>query len=125
MNVSWNAIGEVLVLLLVVSIVFEVALSAIFNWRYFAKHCEGKGVKTPLTVVAAVALMWGHDLDIFGRIIAASSGSLYGDSTLAGRIMTGLLIAGGSGAVYSLFTNLKMRNPTALRAKAEEAREGR
>ena len=43
LNANWEQIGEILVLLFVISIVFETALTPIFNWRVFAKHCEGKG----------------------------------------------------------------------------------
>ncbi len=47
LTVHWEQIGEVLALLFVISLVFETALTPIFNWRFFAKHFEGKGVKTP------------------------------------------------------------------------------
>ena len=50
LNVNWEAIGEILALLFVISIVFETALTPIFNWRLFAKYFEGKGVKTPVTI---------------------------------------------------------------------------
>ena len=46
LNVNWEQIGEILVLLFVISVVFETALTPIFNWRVFARFCEGKGVKT-------------------------------------------------------------------------------
>ena len=43
LNVNWEQIGSILVLLFVISLVFETALTPIFNWRFFAKYCEGKG----------------------------------------------------------------------------------
>ena len=33
LDVNWEAIGEILVLLFVISVVFETALTPIFNWR--------------------------------------------------------------------------------------------
>ena len=47
LNVNWEAIGEILVLLFVISLVFETALTPIFNWRVFARFCEGQGVEDP------------------------------------------------------------------------------
>lgn len=128
LNVNWEQIGEILVLLFVISVVFETALTPIFNWRVFARFCEGKGVKTPLTVIAAVALLWNYDIDIFRHIIDAFADAGGGEgaeskSTFLGRIITGLLVAGGSGAVFNIFTKLKLRDPGKLAEKAQTARE--
>ena len=133
LNINWDQIGETLFLLFVISIIFETALTPIFNWRVFAKHCEGKGVKTPVTVVAAVTLLRGYDIDIFKHVIdafAAAEGSTgvaqeaaSSSSTFVGRIMTGLLVAGGSGAVFNIFTKIGLRDPRKLTEKAAQARE--
>ena len=147
LNVNWEQIGEILVLLFVISVVFETALTPIFNWRVFARFCEGRGVKTPITVLAAVGLLWNYDIDIFKHAIdafaaaegpaanaqgvpAAAQGSVAttqkaagSTSTFLGRIMTGLLVAGGSGAVFNIFAKLGLRNPTQLADKARKARE--
>lgn len=132
LDVNWEQIGEILVLLFVISIVFETALTPIFNWRVFAKFCEGKGVKTPITVAVAVALLWGYDIDIFKYVIdafttaegttGAAQEAAGSSSTLIGRIMTGLLVAGGSGAVFNIFTKLGLRDPRKLAEKAAQAR---
>ena len=123
--VNWEAIGEILVLLFVISVVFETALTPIFNWRLFARFCEGKGVKTPLTVIAAVALLWNYDIDIFRHIIDAfaSGGEGARESTFLGRIITGLLVAGGSGAIFNIFAKIGLRNPKELARKAKNTRE--
>ena len=130
LTVNWEQIGEILVLLFVISLVFETALTPIFNWRLFARFCEGKGVKTPFTIVAAVALLWNYDIDIFKHIIDAFTGAdAKTSSTYLGRAMTGLLVAGGSGAIFNLFAKMGLRNPkqlaekaAATRAEAEKAR---
>ena len=49
---------QVLFMFLVLSVVFETALTPIFNWRVFCARFDGKGVKTPLTVIAAVVVFW-------------------------------------------------------------------
>lgn len=125
LNVNWEQIGEVLVLLFVISVVFETALTPIFNWRVFARFCEGKGWKTPITVIAAVALLWNYDIDIFKHVIDAfaQEGDVAAPSTFLGRVITGLLVAGGSGAVFNIFTKLNLRDPKKLEEKAKKARE--
>ena len=42
LNVNCEQLGEILALLLVISFVFETALMPIFNWRLFARFCEGR-----------------------------------------------------------------------------------
>ncbi len=139
LNVNWEQIGEVLVLLFVISVVFETALTPIFNWRIFARFCEGKGVKTPFTVIVAVLLLWTYEIDIFRHIIdafdaakgaaatgtagaAGVQGTAGSESSFLGRIMTGLLVAGGSGAIFNIFTKMGLRNPMQLAEKAQKAR---
>jgi len=143
LNVNWEQIGEVLVLLFVISVVFETALTPIFNWRIFARFCEGKGIKTPFTVIVAVLLLWTYEIDIFRHIIdafdaakgaavtgaagaagaAGVQGAAGSESSFLGRIMTGLLVAGGSGAIFNIFTKMGLRNPMQLAEKAQKARE--
>ena len=126
LNVNWEHIGNILALLFVISIVFETALTPIFNWRFFAKHCEGKGVKTPITVVAAVALLWSYDIDIFKHVIDAfadGDGGTESSSNFIGRIMTGFLVAGGSGAIFNIFTKIGLRSPDKLAKKAQDAQK--
>ena len=123
LTVHWEQIGEILALLFVISLVFETALTPIFNWRFFAKHFEGKGVKTPLTIAAAVALLWSYDIDIFKHIIDAfAHDDAKTSSNFVGRVMTGLLVAGGSGAIFNIFTKMKLRDPDKLAEKAAQAR---
>lgn len=125
LTVNWEQISHLLILLAVISIVFETALTPIFNWRIFARFCEGKGVKTPITVVAAILLLWNYDIDIFKHVIDsfARGDATKTDSTFFGRIMTGLLVAGGSGAIFNLFTKMGLRNPKQLAEKAQKTRE--
>ena len=132
LQVNWDQIVNVLMVLFVISVVFETALTPLFNWRIFARHCEGKGVKTPITILAAIALLWSYDIDIFRNIIDAfnavseqsgTSNSMESSSSLFGRIMTGFLVAGGSGAIFNIFRKLGLRDPKQIQQKAKEARE--
>lgn len=132
LQVNWDQIVNILMVLLVISVVFETALTPLFNWRIFARHCEGKGVKTPITILAAIALLWSYDIDIFRNIIDAfnntseksgAPNSTESSSSLFGRIMTGFLVAGGSGAIFNIFRKLGLRDPKQIQQKAKEARD--
>lgn len=115
-----NEVGGVLVKFLVLSVVFEVALTPIFNWRIFLKHFEGKGVKTPLTVGLAFLIFWSYDLDIVRDILLALKYTA--DLNLGGQFITALLIAGGSDGVFRIFTKLGIRNPVERAEKAAAMR---
>lgn len=64
-------IGKILIVFLVLSIVFEVALTPIFNWRFFLQHFEGKGYKTPIIITLAFVVFWSYDLDIVKDLLNA------------------------------------------------------
>jgi len=115
-----NKVGEVLVVILVLSVVFEVALTPVFNWRIFLTHFEGKGVKTPIVIVTALVVFWSYDLDIVRDLLVALGHSA--DLTFGGQVLTALLIAGGSDGVFRIFTKLKIRNPAERQQKAAQAR---
>lgn len=121
-------IGEVLLLFLILSLVFETALTPIFNWRLFAKHFEGKGWKTPITITLAFVVFLPYNLDIFSAILKIFGNdvnfTLVGgvETGYFGRFVTALLIAGGSDGIYRIFTKLGVRDPGERKKKAEEAR---
>ena len=115
-------VGKVLFVFLVLSVVFEVALTPIFNWRFFMAHLEGKGYKTPITVALAFIVFWGYGLDIIRDLLVALKRPA--EVSIGGQILTALLIAGGSSGVFQIFTRLKIRMaPEERQAKAEDARE--
>ena len=114
-----DRVGEVLLIFLVLSVIFEVALTPIFNWRVFIARFEGKGVKTPITVVLALLVFWTYDLDVLRDVLVA----LGYEATLSfwGQVITALLIAGGSDGVFRIFAKLGIRNPVERVQKAQEA----
>ena len=116
-------VAPVLFVLLVLSVVFEVALTPIFKWRVFLTHFEGKGVKTPVTVLLALLVFWAYDLDVIRDLLVALGYAA--KKTFGGQLLTALVIAGGSDGVLRIFTRLKIRDPEARRAKALEAQQAR
>ena len=110
-----DSVGRVLVVFLVLSVVFEVALTPLFNWRVFMARFEGKGYKTPITVALAFIVFWGYGLDIIKDLLVALGKPA--SQSIGGQILTALLIAGGSSGVYQIFTKLKIRMDSEEREK--------
>jgi hypothetical protein len=119
-GVDMGKIGDILVKFLVLSVIFESALTPIFNWRVFLAHFDEKGYKTPITVILALLTFWIYDLDIFREVMAAFG--LPAKSGFAGKVITALLIAGGSNGVLTLFDKLHIRDLSAQKEKGLEAR---
>ncbi len=111
--------APVLLVFLVLSLVFEVALTPVFNWRFFLARFEGKGVKTPVVVLLALFVFWRYELDIIRDLLVA----LDYDArlTFGGQLLTALLIAGGSDGILRIFRRLGIRDPQSRAKKAQEA----
>ncbi len=118
---AWLELVQILVLFLLLSVVFEAAMTTVFNWRWFAKRFEGRGVKTPLTVVLALIVVNSFEIDLVSRILNVVGDGDHG-ATVSGQLLSALLIAGGSDMVYRIFTRLGIRDSSERAAKAAEAR---
>jgi hypothetical protein len=115
-----KGVYEVLLVFIVLSVVFEIALTPLFNWRIFLAYCSKKGFRTPITVGLAFAVFLGYDLDIFRDLLVAMG--IPAKISLPGQLLTAMLIAGGSSGVFEIFTKLHIRmNPKDREAKIAEA----
>lgn len=110
-----------LVMLLVLSVVFEVSMDALFSWRKFAEFCEGKGFKMPIIFAVSFVVFWSYDVDIFKDVLMAFNKSVPPGSIsgLFGQALTSFLIAGGSSGIHQIFIKLKIRNPQDAKNKAK------
>lgn len=118
---AWLELVQILVLFLLLSVIFEAAMTTVFNWRWFAKRFEGRGVKTPLTVLVALVIVNSFEVDLVSRILNVVGNGEHG-ATFSGQVLTALLIAGGSDGIYRVFTRLGIRNSAERAAKAAQAR---
>ncbi len=116
-------VGTVLLVFLVLSVVFESALTPVFNWRLFRKRFDGKGLKTPIVVILAFVIFWNYDLDIVNDILVAMNylaETTPRGHTLPGQALTALLIAGGSSGIFNIYKRLGIRSPGSLVKKPED-----
>lgn len=116
-----NGLGTVLFLFLAVAVVFESAMSAIFDWRIYLRHLQGRGFKTPILVGAALLVCVWYDLDIVNRILTTLGRQ--SQSHFVGTVLTALLISGGSSAVFRVYSKLGIRSPAERKRKAQEERQ--
>lgn len=119
-GMDMSKIGDILIKFLVLSVIFESALTPIFNWRIFLEYFDERGLKTPITVILALLTFWIYDLDIFREVLVAFG--LPDKSGFVGKVITALLIAGGSNGVLTIFDKLHIRDLKARKEKADEAR---
>ena len=110
--------GYTLLLILVLAILLETGLSTFFNWRIYLRYLDGFGAKTPIAVVAASVFLFAYDIDAVAKIMSAF-GHEPSKPSIPGTVLTALIVAGGSSAVFTLFTKLNLRNPLERKGVAE------
>lgn len=101
------------------SVVVEVAFSTLFNWKFYLIHFHDKGYKTPILVLSLFALCKSIELDIVSDLIGILFAKPPIDSWI-GTFLTALLLAGGSGAMNTVFDKLRIRNSRAVDERARE-----
>lgn len=99
---------KALFLLFVIAIVLESALAILFNWRPFVETFNSRAVKPLVSMAFASALVYLFKIDLvtsLAKLISPNVPAL--DDT--GRILTAMVIAGGSAAVNNLMVGLGFR----------------
>ncbi len=119
-------LAKILGIFFILSVIFEVALTPIFNCTIFSLYCEGKGYKTPIKVALALLVSLTYGLNILTDVLKAlgQKGNFDEEpAKIAGQILTALLIAGGSDGIYRIFIRLGLRDPEKRKKEAERRRE--
>ncbi len=113
-TIRLDRVAELLFLLLVIAIVLEIALSAIFQNRHFKRLDRRiEGLKTGLTVAAALVVVWSFGLDTFEAIVMAVEPTIHVNQMtgITSFVVTTLVLAGGSGGIFKLYERLGLRRP--------------
>lgn len=99
---------KVLFLLFVLAIILESALAILFNWRPFIETFNARAVRPLVSLGFALTLVYMFALDLvtsLAKLIRPDVPAL--DDT--GKILTGMVIAGGSAAVNNIMVGLGFR----------------
>ena len=106
---AYEQVFQAVFLLFMLAIVLESGLAVIFNWRPFVERFNARAVKPLLSFIAAYLLVRIFpSLDLVTAMVNASTTAVY-SPTEAGRILTALVLAGGSSGVHDLLVALGYR----------------
>jgi hypothetical protein len=95
--------------LFVVATVMESALTTLFNWRLYREFFNGRAVKTLVMIGVGYSIVNAFQYDVVARIIGFAGGKA--EPTISSGILSALVLAGGSAAVFELFKRLGLRPP--------------
>lgn len=113
-QLDMSAIATELGRVLVLVIVIESAMTALFNWRLYRVLFGGHALRTPIMVLVGWWVVTLFDYDIVARLLQLSvTGTEAATSNWLSRILSALVIAGGSSGVFTIFARLGLRNPLA------------
>ena len=121
-DVDIDKAGYTLFLILVLAILLETGLSTIFNWRVYLRYFEERGLKVPIAVIASLIFVTQFKIDAVAEVLNSFSEVKY-DPGIAGKILTALIIAGGSNGVFTLYEKLGIRNPLERKGVAAGMRQ--
>lgn len=125
---DYSKLGSDLLVYLVLAVVLEMALTVIFNWRWFLKYAESKGLKTPIAILLGLSIALYYQLDVMSDVLNAmgmltceaqdvNASPTQWPVSHVGQVVTAFLLAGGSDAFFRLFTKLGIRNPFERKAE--------
>ncbi|PND38312.1 hypothetical protein C1O66_12785 [Paucibacter aquatile] len=99
---------KALFLLLAVATVLESALAILFNWRPFVETLNARAVRPVVSLAASLFLVFQFKLDVvtgLAKLISPQVPAL----DWSGKILTAMVLAGGSAAVNHLMVSLGFR----------------
>jgi hypothetical protein len=106
--VAYEASFKALFTLFVFAVLLESALALIFNWRPFTDNLVPRSVRPMIALAAALVFVSMFNLDITSALVNAVQGSRFGPS-MEGKILTAMVIAGGSAGVNTMLVSLGFR----------------
>lgn len=106
---GYEAAFKILFAAFVMAAVIEWALSVIFNWRWFLVIFDAKGLKSIITLFVSFMIVYSFDLDVVRELINVLRNATY-PSSVPTKLLSALVIAGGSAGVNSLMVTLGMRS---------------
>jgi hypothetical protein len=99
---------RVLFLLFVLAVILESALAILFNWRPFVETFNARAVRPLISFIVAYFFVHAFSLDLVTTFINAAMTHDYGPN-IPGKILTALVLAGGSAGVNNLLVALGYR----------------
>jgi hypothetical protein len=105
---AYEASFKALFVLFVLAVVLESALAVLFNWRPFVETFNARAVRPLVSFIVAYLFVEAFTLDIVTSLINAATTGTHRPS-VPGKILTALVLAGGSAGVNNLLVALGYR----------------
>ena len=105
-------VGALLGQLLLVLLLLESAMAALFNWRAYRIVLAGRAWKTPIMFGLGLLVVLGFDYDFIETAINDIAGGTTSENLgWVSTTLSALVIAGGSQGVHDLLKKLGLRSP--------------
>ncbi|PDS77905.1 hypothetical protein [Rhizobium sp. L43] len=108
--------GDLLAILLglfAVAVVMEQAMTALFQWRVYRRYFDTQALKTPLMFLVGLGVVLSFKYDVFKDVLTLVSPEQGAPNETISRLLSALVLAGGSAGVYNLLVRLGFRSPPA------------
>lgn len=105
---AYEASFKAIFLLFILAVVLESALAVLFNWRPFVETFNARAVRPLVAFVVAYIFVDQFSLDVVTSLVNASTTLNY-PVNFPGKILTAMVIAGGSAGVNNLMVSLGFR----------------
>lgn len=114
----YDASVQALTKLAVIAVILEQALALIFQWKPFRDTFDRAAVRPMVSFLLAAAIVHEFGLDVVATLITAYGGDQTGIG-LASKLVTALVLAGGSSGINRILQRLGVR--TSLDTKEDVA----
>lgn len=105
---AYQASFKAVFVLFVLAVLLESALALIFNWRPFVENLVPRSVKPMVALGVALLFVWTFHLDITTALVNAVQDTTFAPG-VEGKILTAMIIAGGSSGVNNMLQALGFR----------------
>ena len=105
---AYQDIFQAIFLLFMLAVVLESALAVLFNWRPFVETFNARAVRPLVAFVVAYSFVTSFQLDLMTSIVNSATSFTYPPG-LAGKVLTALVLAGGSDGVNNILVALGYR----------------
>ncbi|MCP4246087.1 MAG: hypothetical protein GY778_03470 [bacterium] len=110
-HMDWERTFDAIMMVAVVAIIIERALSVIFQSSIYIEYVHKSGMKETIALAVSIAVCAAWKLDAMGMIILTAT------TTVPGYIVTGALVAGGSKGSVKLFQDMLNLQSSAFRMR--------
>jgi hypothetical protein len=108
--------GDLLAILLglfAVAVIMEQAMTALFQWRVYRTYFDARALKTPLMFLVGLGVVLSFKYDVFKDVLTLVSPGPGPSGETISKLLSALVLAGGSAGVYNLLVQLGFRSPPA------------